>query len=414
MNDTVNNGSIASLLSESLPDTRQREATAFDQMAAACDSLVLFGAGGLGHKTLIGLRQEGIEPIACADNNPGLWGRSLEGVPVLSPQDAAQRFGASAVFVITIWKAGKGHRMTHVIAQLESLGCKTVIPFTLLYWKYPKHFLPDFCLDLPSNILKEKENISGAYNLLSDDLSRSEYLAQLEWRLYSDWSKLSDPIAAEQYFAEDIYAPAGQETFIDCGAFDGDTLKAFLKRREASFKKYIAFEPDPQNFTALENCIASLDENLQKRVECYPYAVGEAREKVWFESTGGVDARVKEDGIWQVDSFPLDESLAHVRPTFIKMDIEGSEIEALVGAKQVIGENHPVLAICVYHKPHDLWSIPLQIKRLYDGYHFFLRPHLDEGWDLVCYAVPSERLTKTHRDGAIDEAGMATEWNRQM
>jgi hypothetical protein len=84
-----------------------------------------------------------------------------------------------------------------------------------------------------------------------------------------------------------------------------------------------------------------------------------------------------------------------MRPTFIKMDIEGAEVDALIGARRLIENALPVLAICVYHQPDHLWRIPLLIRSFSDQYRFFLRPHNEEGWDLVCYAVPASRLIAT-------------------
>src|SRR6185369_10212652 len=96
--------SLEMLFSEPMEDVRKREQFKFDALAAPFEkSLVLFGAGGLGKKTLVGLRRIGIEPLAFADNNPDLWGKYIDGIQVLSLKDAAKKFGQNAVFVITIW-----------------------------------------------------------------------------------------------------------------------------------------------------------------------------------------------------------------------------------------------------------------------------------------------------------------------
>ena len=90
----------------------------------------------------------------------------------------------------------------------------------------------------------------------------------------------------------------------------------------------------------------------------------------------------------------LDENLGdiHTMPTYIKMDIEGSELDALAGARNIIKKEMPILTICLYHRYDDLWRIPLFIHSLADDYRLFLRPHEIEGWQLVCYAVPNHRL----------------------
>lgn len=74
------------------------------------------------------------------------------------------------------------------------------------------------------------------------------------------------------------------------------------------------------------------------------------------------------------------------------MDIEGSEPDALAGCSRIIAVNSPVLSICVYHLQNHLWAVPLQMKALLGDSRFFLRSHVHESWDLVCYAIPSYRL----------------------
>jgi FkbM family methyltransferase len=74
-------------------------------------------------------------------------------------------------------------------------------------------------------------------------------------------------------------------------------------------------------------------------------------------------------------------------PTFIKMDIEGSEREALMGAKDVIRRGKPKLAICAYHKPEDVYDLPQAIMAMRDDYRFALRQHVDGLWDTILYAV---------------------------
>jgi hypothetical protein len=94
---------------------------------------------------------------------------------------------------------------------------------------------------------------------------------------------------------------------------------------------------------------------------------------------------------------PLDALIADARPTLLKLDIEGAEPDALLGARNTIVRHTPVLAVCVYHAQDHLWSIPLALQQLRDDYAFFLRPYNEEGWDLVCYAVPRMRLTGAAR-----------------
>jgi hypothetical protein len=74
------------------------------------------------------------------------------------------------------------------------------------------------------------------------------------------------------------------------------------------------------------------------------------------------------------------------------MDIEGTEPDTLLGASQIIASRAPVLAICLYHAQEHLWQIPLLIQSLNKDYNFFLRRYADECWEIVCYAVPKNRI----------------------
>ena len=103
--------------------------------------------------------------------------------------------------------------------------------------------------------------------------------------------------------------------------------------------------------------------------------------------------RLASDGNVVVECIPIDELVPEPpAPTFIKMDIEGAQLDALEGARRSIQTNRPILSVCVYHKQDDLWRIPLFIDALVEEYRLFLRPHEVDGKQLVCYAVPANRL----------------------
>jgi FkbM family methyltransferase len=385
--------SLKELLSENIASAIKREQTSFDEQASPYgDQLVLFGAGGLGRKTLAGLRQVGIEPLAFADNNAEMWGRTVEGVQVLSPQAAAQQFADRAAFVVTIWRAGGGHRLEHTRQQLLKLGCSKAVSFAPLFWKYSHIFLPYYAIGLPHTLLSQAEQIARAFALWADEASRREYLTQVRWRLWLDFDGLASPVAHAQYFPEDLFQVSQDETLVDCGAYDGDSLRVLTELQATFTGRYLAIEPDPSNLRALREYAATLPETWREHLSILPHAVGARRETVRFDASGLASAGISATGTLEVESVPLDEILNETPPTFIKMDIEGAELDALAGARRSIASAAPVLAICAYHQPDHLWRIPLLIQSFSDQYRFFLRPHNEEGWDLVCYAVPLKRL----------------------
>lgn len=349
------------------------------------ERFILFGAGHLGKIALKGLRKAGIEPLAFADNNHGIWNTSVEGTVVLPPQDAVKRYSQDAIFVNTVYTSQP------VLDQLKSLGLK-VVSFAELAWKYPQALTPHGGVEHPYKIFRQAEHVRKAFSLWADEASRREYIGQLNWQTSLDRSTLPPHLPQQEiYFADDLIALNPDEVFVDCGAFDGDSVQEFLNRRGACFQKIIAIEPDPANCRALEARIAKLPDETRHKIQIIQSAANSKRSMVTFNATGTAGSAIGA-GSYEVESAPLDELLASNPPTFIKMDIEGAEPEALLGASETIAKHAPVLAICLYHAQEHLWQIPMLLQSLHRDYNFFLRRYADECWEIVCYAVPKNRL----------------------
>jgi FkbM family methyltransferase len=162
------------------------------------------------------------------------------------------------------------------------------------------------------------------------------------------------------------------------------------------FGHLLALEPDPANFARLQETIAALSPAARARVDCRQVALGSERSTVHLEATGTAASATSvapSVGTISVSAETLDALVGEEAPTFVKLDIEGFEVDALQGGRQTIRRHAPILAVCVYHRQDHLWRIPLLLREWRDDYAFFLRPHNEEGWDLVCYAVPRARLT---------------------
>jgi FkbM family methyltransferase len=381
------------LLSESPAAAVHRARFAFDEEAAGFENrLVLFGAGGFGRRTLAGLRFLGIEPLAFADNNRQLWGRPVNGVRVVSPQEAAQEFGENAAFVLTIWNGQAEDRMADRVRQLKDLGCARVIPAGFLFWKYPDVFLPYYPLDLPHKVLMKADEVRRAFDLFHDDTSRREYVAQILFRLHLDYDRLGLPGPEEHYFP-DLFRLLPNEVLVDCGAFDGDTIRGFLGLQGDRFSSILAFEPDPLNWPKLQETVAALPAEIRRKITCFRQAVSAVTGRIQFDSKG-TDLSATGTGSMSVECVELDEALRGHAPTMIKFDIEGAELAALSGGRRTIRKSLPLLAVSAYHQQGHIWEIPLAIARMASQYRLGLRPHGTEAWDLVCYAVPPERWAR--------------------
>jgi FkbM family methyltransferase len=275
--------------------------------------------------------------------------------------------------------------------QLRGLGCGRVFSVLPLRWKYHETFLPYYRDDLPHKVLPEAPRIRQALALWADDASRREFVAQVRWRLRGDYDALSPLSGRDPYFAEGFFPLSPDEVVVDCGAFDGDTLRAFLRHRGASFARYLALEPDPSSFRKLRGHVGSLPDDVRSKVEARPWAVGERPGLVGFSAEGSLASAVSDRGTTVVKCVRLDDLSTDLPPTFIKMDVEGSEPDALRGARRLVEAGRTAFAACVYHAQSHLWDIPLLIHGLNPRFRYYLRPYMPEGWDLVCYAVPEGR-----------------------
>jgi FkbM family methyltransferase len=389
------------LLDEEILHAKSRAETFYDSASGEFkEDIILFGAGGFGRLINRKLRKLHIEPIAFADNNPSLWGKKIDGTEVLSPKDAAAKYGRKAVFLVSIWNGEAADRMGDRVRQLKSLGCQVVLPFGSLFWKYHETFLPHFCLELPQEALSQKHLIRAAMQLWSDQASREEFVAQVGFRISLDFDLISQQVEGRHYFPPGLFSLSDDEVFIDCGAFDGDTIEDFVKETGERFRHLEAFEPDPITFPNLVERTQRLPREIRERIRLNQQAIGRKPGQINFEATGTMLSTTGA-GSSVVPVVDLDSVLASMDPTFIKFDIEGFELEGLMGASQVLSRTRPILAVSAYHLQNHLWRVPLLLSSLLpERYRFFLRPHGVEAWDLVCYAVPEERaLADSPREG---------------
>ncbi len=379
---------LTRIAAEPASQRKERWQGMFDRVAAPLqENLVLFGAGQFGQIVLDRLRKAGVTPCCFSDNNRNSWGKQVNGMEVLSPETVVERYGRKAVFVVTIFNGSAAR------GQLRRMGCERVVSATPLFWKYPAYFMPDMGIGEPERIVEEEDQIRQCFAILSDEASRQELCNQISWRYWMDPEFLPLPEnVGEIYFPSDLVKDTAEEVFVDCGAFDGDSIRSFL-RRGKSFSHLYALEPDDQNRALLSKSMAALADGLQEKVTVWPYAAGNLDGHVTFAAAGDVASRVSSaDTSIRVEAHRLDSLVWRFEPTYLKMDIEGAEPDALAGAASLLRNAQPVLAICLYHRLEHLWQIPNLIHRLVPDYSMFVRRYAEDGWEQVCYAVPRGRL----------------------
>ena len=335
--------------------------------------VVIFGAGNLGRRVA-----QAIRPVLFCDNNGALWGTDWEGIPIESPATAVQRY-PNATFINAIWHPSRTETMADRTRRLKSLGASNVIPFSALLADYGDALLPHWFWEQPTYYAQHEDEIQRARALM-DPNGRDEFDRQMQLRLGNPSDQVID--SGVQYFPGDLFQLGRNEVFLDCGAYDGDTIAEFRRFTGDHFEKVVAFEPDPQNFAALESAIHGIP-----GITLHPYATGSRRETVCF-TIAGTASKISSTGACEVEVVRLDDVLEGVAPTYIKLDIEGSEPATIEGGSKTIGRHRPKVAVCLYHAPDHLWSIPLRLSELLPDSRFTLRTYVADGWECVCYCIP--------------------------
>lgn len=226
--------------------------------------------------------------------------------------------------------------------------------------------------------LKMIENLKGSTKdgTLGTKIGKNRYKIK-GYLIETTFDLLTGTWIEGQYHYTDICIPNNGDVVISCGAFMGETTIWFADKVGRNGKVY-SFEPTEYTYNvAIRNVINNSLQDVVTMVQC----------GVWDEDTdleinvskgleekscnsitgGGVGEKIK---AIKIDTYVKRNNINKV--DFIKMDIEGAEMKALIGASNTIKRYKPQLAICVYHKSDDLIEIPIFISGLVPEYKFYL------------------------------------------
>jgi len=204
------------------------------------------------------------------------------------------------------------------------------------------------------------------------------------------WSNVAWTFFFRQYYFrrdEVSIAPMQGDRVIDAGTCYGDTALGFAARVGRS-GRVVSFEIDPANAIIARR---NLDHNptLAQRIDLRECALAHAEIPLFLHGSGTAAQVTSEPGPRPLAVTTIDRLITSGeldRVDFIKMDIEGAELIALIGAEETLRRFRPRLAISLYHRPGDFWRIPLWLKSLDLGYRFHLDHHTIHREETVLYA----------------------------
>ena len=185
-----------------------------------------------------------------------------------------------------------------------------------------------------------------------------------------------------QYF--DFFDSSENEVFVDGGSLDGKSSVEFTKWSKGSYSAIYAIEPNPK---MVKECMETLHTLPCDKVHFYDCALWNGKCKLNFnnDSRSKWDACVSNDGTVSVEADCLDNIIGQNKVTFIKLDVEGSELETLIGATEIIKREHPRMAISVYHNKKDLFDIAHYVLSLWSGYRLAIRHYHSDAIETILY-----------------------------
>lgn len=353
------------------------------------NEVVIFGAG-IGGKITLDI----LNTYKCinkmkifSDNNPNKIKTDYNGYLVVEPQKILDYVKKPLVLVSST-------AFDKIVEQLKAYG----IQANDIYYFQPAG-LSDKKNEDKKYISSNLERFEWIYDKLKDSKSKRIFVSLLNYKMskdikYLDTMKEDIDTEENQYFDKNLLLTNRQFQggFVDAGAYTGDTMEAFYRNFPEYTGIYYCFEAGQEIYKRLLSNVELFCKEIGSfNVQCFNIATWDEKGTLCFDTTnsgGGQGSRISDSGEY-VDCDTLDHVLHDKQIGFIKMDIEGAEHKSLEGARTIIGKQHPVLAICVYHKKEDMFDIPELIESIApEKYDFYIRQYRYGQSETVLYAIP--------------------------
>lgn len=331
-------------------------------------NIVLYGAGGIGNMTYNILAEKGCKVCYFIDDDESKWGGNINGIEIIPLKEIKKQ----DEFIIIVCVPCP----EYVYKKLIDEKFKNVYNFPIM--------MASGGFYNTSLLLEERDKIYKVYDLLADDISRKVFTSILKHRITMNFSYFNNIISEKQYFPRDLFTLNNNECFVDGGSYDGRTTVDFVSEVNSKYNFIYAFEPDEKNFIMVSNRFSNVDNT---RVQLYNAGLYSRTGSIGFCNNGNSSSFISTKGECSIQVIKLDDIVKTHKPTFIKLDIEGAEQEAICGMKSTILNYNPKLAISIYHKPNDLWELPLLIHDINSSYKLYIRHYLNCLNETVCYAL---------------------------
>ena len=355
------------------------ESDLWSRLEATDKKIVLYGMGDGAEKIKAVLDGRGVEIADIMASDDFVRGQSFMGHRVKKLSEIEEEYGDGFLILICF-----GSKLPEVVEHIYEIAKK----HELYAPNVP--VVGDGVFDL-EYAKANRDELQKVYKMLADEQSKKVFENVIRYKLSGDINYLKEcETPSDEKF--DLLNIGTEETVVDLGAYDGDTLVEFLNGTSMQFKKLYAMEPDHKNYRKLKRKLYMIGSALLE-----PYNAG-----AWDEDTtvtfnmragrgstaAGSSKPQRSVHFRDIKMMKTDTMLRGDAATYIKIDVEGAEENALRGAKETIVNFRPKLNVAVYHRNEDMFKLPLLISELNRKYKFYLRHHpYVPDWDTNLYCV---------------------------
>ncbi len=340
----------------------------WDFLAKSDKPTVIYGMGLGAEKIIANLKKYGVKVSDIFASDEFVRGHSFLGYKVMKYSEICEKYEDFNVILAFA---------THLDNVLESIK-KISREHTVFAPDVPVAGGGLFTLEF---VKENEEKFDFVYSRLADGESRRVYLDIINFKISGKTSYLFNSFCDKESVYSDILKLGGDETIVDLGAYDGDTIREFTGFTNGKYRHIYALEPDAKSFRKL----CKNTENMTD-IDLYNMGAWSKRDTLIFDSRSGRNSKFSSSGT-PVEVTDVD-SLIGEKITLLKMDIEGCELQALNGSEKTIKKYKPKLYVCAYHRNEDLFSLPIRILQLDDSYKIYFRhSKYIPAWESNFYAI---------------------------
>ncbi|MBR2284828.1 MAG: FkbM family methyltransferase [Ruminococcus sp.] len=344
--------------------------SSWDRLKAEKRPIFIYGMGDGALKIMAVFRQKGIVPAGIFASDEFVRGHSFEGYKVHKLSEVEEQVED---FVIVLAFAAGYQSLVDKIVRLSQRH-------TLYVPDVPVAGQGLFTYEM---CMENAEKLRKVYDSLADDTSRRVYSSIINFRISGDIKYLLPVTTPKEEIYKSIIKPTSHESYVDLGAYNGDTIRELLEFTKGRYSAIYAMEPDYRNYKKLSKFIGGM-----RRVAAYNAAAWATDTELPFAAKAGRQSAITASSQYKVMGLTVDSMLDGGAATIIKMDVEGFEREAIWGAAQTIAHYGPKLMISLYHRNEDIFELPLLIRTLDPDYQLYIRHQLYiPAWETNLYAV---------------------------